>query len=313
VSVVLAPHLTTLALLAETVGGLRRGVPDTWRRVVVRHLPSRAPELGVPFHPAHSLVPDSLVRMPRSDTRLDEALDQIGATTSERLVAEILSEYPDTLPLHWRRAVDRPARWRTAFISKVRSLEPVTAGLWSRGRNLLDREIQRVGTAVVRGTVDVLLQNLCERTALVDGSLRFDDVVPDSLTLGSRRLVLCPMIAGERMLMTNFDAADVVWLGYPVTGCRQIWEVRDDVAQQPSALVGLLGQPRASILLALTAPSSMTKLARRVGLAPNVLTFHCTRLESARLVQRSRFGRAVSIERTEKGHELIELMAPDRV
>jgi DNA-binding MarR family transcriptional regulator len=57
----------------------------------------------------------------------------------------------------------------------------------------------------------------------------------------------------------------------------------------------------------------MKNLARRVDVAPNVLTFHCSRLESAQLVQRSRVGREVSIERTEKGHELVELMGPDRV
>ena len=41
--------------------------------------------------------------------------------------------------------------------------------------------------------------------------------------LAGRDLVLVPLVAGDSMLMANFEHVDRVWVGYPLPGLGQIW------------------------------------------------------------------------------------------
>lgn len=74
-----------------------------------------------------------------------------------------------------------------------------------------------------------------------------------------------------------------------------------------AALEGLLGVPRAQILRALEAPTSIGRLADALNAVPSAATHHVGALEAAGLVVRDRRGRHVLVRRTARGEALLDL------
>ena len=103
-------------------------------------------------------------------------------------------------------------------------------------------------------------------------------------------------------LVAEPDSAPPV-VSYAARGAGRLWEAGG--AQDAPGLDPVLGRSRVAILANLDAPSSTTRLARRLRLSNGTVSEHLTAMQRAGLLQSSRRGREVLYERTDLGHALI--------
>jgi DNA-binding CsgD family transcriptional regulator len=310
VTVALAPFLSVSAAMWE-IGGLHRGLPRPVVRAAAAGLSGRGwRALRTVGDPSGSMSPDCLHPPMRSGTDGDVAssLELLRAVDGDELVEELRCEFPAHLPQVWRGPMEQPRVWLTAYADAAEAVHHRLEPLLARAGKLIDREVERVGSAVVRGQVDVLLATLNPRIRFARGVLTYDHPVAGRHALGGRRLVLMPMVAGPRLLVTNVDQPDWVCLAYPVTGLGAVTESRGEPRADP--LRELLGPNQAELLLMLATTRTMGELAIALQVGPSTITGYCRRLEGVDLLRRERRGREVRVSRTPRGDELIEVMRP---
>ncbi|MFI7638306.1 hypothetical protein [Nonomuraea sp. NPDC049400] len=181
-------------------------------------------------------------------------------------------------PPHWRSAAERPARWLRGYAGALADVWNTTEPLWKRGRPLLDREVERVSVAAVRGDPELLLGALSDRIAYGERGLLISDLESGTFELGDRKIVLVPMLAGKDALITSLDSPEAVWIAYPVPGADSLW--RKPAAPAVDELSALVGPVRADLLCALDQPMTMSMPATGMKIAPSGLTYHCDRLRA---------------------------------
>ncbi|MDX3106448.1 ArsR/SmtB family transcription factor [Nonomuraea angiospora] len=304
-----SPNLTVLAMIADALAGRRRGLPELWRRAISSRVGPLGHEAVRPLAaPGHSVAPDILV--PHTpigqDVSMQAQISALHDTPPDRLIRDLEQAFgPGPLPAHWRSAAERPGRWLVGYAGALADVWNTTEPLWKRGRPLLDREIERVGVATVRGGPELLLGALSERIVYGERGLLIPDLEPGTFELGDRKIVLVPMLAGKDALILGLDDPEAVWIAYPVRGADSLW--RKPVAPAVDELTALVGPVRADLLCALDQPMTMSMLATDMKIAPSGLTYHCDRLRAGRLITRERRGREVWIARTHRADELLEL------
>ncbi|WP_188189987.1 ArsR/SmtB family transcription factor [Nonomuraea sp. SYSU D8015] len=305
----LSPNVTALAMIADALAGRRRGLPELWRSALGSRVGRRGHEAVRPLAaPGHSVAPDSVVPLTPvdGDVSVEEQVGVLHDTPPEALIADLERTFgPGPLPAHWRPAAERPARWLHGYAEAVTDVWNTAEPLWRRARPLLDKEVERVGVATVRGGPELLLGSLTGRIAYGEGRLLISDLEPGSFELGDRKIVLVPMLAGKDALIVSLDHPEAVWIAYPVPGADSLW--RRPAAPAMDELSALVGPVRAGLLSALEQPMTMSRLATDMNLAPSGLTYHCDRLRAGRLITRERRGREVWIARTHRAEELLEL------
>ncbi|WP_214321182.1 hypothetical protein [Nonomuraea sediminis] len=308
ISISIAPNLTTLAVIADALAGRRRGLPDGWRRTVQEGVGPRGREAARPLAvPGYSVVPDSVVpRTLDEDLSVRAQVEMLRDTAPEALIGDLEQAFgPDDLPVHWRSAAEKPRQWLSGYASALTDVWNTTEPLWRRAGPLLDREIRRVGVATVRGGPELLLGTLTERIRYGERGLLISDVEAGSFELGDRRIVLLPMLAGKDAVIVRLDDPDAVFIAYPLPGAETLW--RWPAATAEDELTALIGPVRAELLGLLGRPMTMSMLATKAKIAPSSITYHCDRLDAAKLIVRVRRGREVWIGRTERAEELLEL------
>jgi DNA-binding transcriptional ArsR family regulator len=93
-------------------------------------------------------------------------------------------------------------------------------------------------------------------------------------------------------------------LVYPSRGVATLWSPVP--AADESALVSLLGAPRARLLGVLEEPLATIEIARRLRVTPSAVSQHLRVLYAAGLVTRARDGRRVLYRRSPLGDRLAE-------
>ncbi|MFE1295222.1 ArsR/SmtB family transcription factor [Streptomyces sp. NPDC058731] len=303
---------TVLSLVADVLGGRGHGVPRPWRRMVLEAVPATAGQVLRPlFDPGYSVIPDCVTptaSMPRGDIATQCA--QLGDLSADVLLAELEREFGGALPAQWRPVVDRPARWIRAYTQIIQAVWQAFRPVWDRAGPLLERESERVGSAVVRGCADTVLSGLSSRFRLTGDRLLLPDPQNDTYSLDGRRLVLVPVVSGPGTSLFALDRSDLVWIGYPLPGLGRLWEGGPDPRPDPrtDVLTLVVGDVRARILRAAGAPATMGDVAARVGCSPANLTHHCARLEQSGLIVRRREGQHVRLRRTARGDALVDLL-----
>ena len=227
--VAMVPYFSILAMLSDSVAGLRRGLPAGLRRRIGGAVRGTNRAAVAPIGtPGQSILPDCVVPLvPRSDLDWRAGCGAHAGYRAgrDRRVHRTRIRRPDPAALGGRRRTN-PRRWMSRLptrssISAATVIDPLLA----RASPLFDREIDRVGRAVVHDGVDVLLSTLTHAWRLT--AAHWASTTPvGALQLGQRRLVLVPLVGGERILLSNVDCPDVVWVGYPVPGCEQLWHGR---------------------------------------------------------------------------------------
>jgi DNA-binding transcriptional ArsR family regulator len=304
---------TVLSLIADTFGGRGHGVPERWRTLVARSAPRAAGEVLRPlFDAGYSVIPDCVTptaSMPGGDVATQ--CEQLADLSPEVLLTELEAEFGGGVPERWRPVVDRPRQWLRAYCGVIQSVWEAFGPVWAAARPLLDRETERVGSAVVRGCTDAVLGDLSRRFRLTGGTLQLPDPQHDTYHLAGRRLVLVPIVSGPSTSMFALDRPDLVWIGYPLPGLGRLWGRSPGTgrARNDDALSLIVGEVRARVLRAVRAPAPMSEIAARVGCTPANLTHHCRRLEQSGLVVRHRQGQYVRLARTERGDALVDLLS----
>ncbi|MEV0613773.1 winged helix-turn-helix domain-containing protein [Nonomuraea sp. NPDC050404] len=307
VSVTLSPGLSMLALITDALSGRGRGAPESWRRslraaagtqdvMVVRSL----------AWPGYSVLPD--VVLPGDFTRDVDVPAQVAMLRdlSPDVLLSELEEITDGRPApHWQGAVNYPKRWLHGYAGLLEASWAAMSPIWRQLRPVFDREVERVAVAAARGSLDVVLDDLHANTSYQEQTLSFPDAEPDTFAIGSRTLVLKPMLAGSQALIARLDGPHAVWIGYPVPGLANPQPVAG--RQRSDELQFFLGEARTAILTCLQQPLTMGVLARRIQQAPNMVSYHCDRLESAGLITRMRRGREIYVHRTQRAQILMDL------
>lgn len=312
VSVARAEYLSVLAMAADAVAGISRGLPSPWCHRIAGALTEQGHRAIRPVGaaPSRGWVPDCLLPLAHAvDARFDGVLDVVRSADSDAVTANLEAEFGAAPPPAWRPATDNPRGWITACSDALTAAAVATRPLWRRARPLLDREIERVGVAAVRGGVPGLFATLNSRITLTGDSMVFSHPVSGTYDLAGRYLVLVPLVAGDRMLMTHFDDPHQAWIGYPVTGAGQLWQGAPDRACTDE-LAELLGPARAAIFRLTQHQCTMGALAAATGYQPATITFHCDRLQRAGLVEKHRQGRKVRVAHTELGTRLATAYEP---
>lgn len=307
VSVEAAPLVTVISLVVDAMGGPRQGVRQGWSRVIQRSLPGTAAQAVSPMvGRSIVLLPDCITPVGPGGGSLADQLDRIAMTTPEVLAADLAELFPDGLPLQWQAALRQPRRWLSHYVTVLSAVWQAYSPFWRQSASLRSHETERVGAAVVSGSLDILLTGINPRARFGADTLYLPDRAPYRSALDGRRVVLVPLLSGSSATVFNLDEAELVWLGYPLPGLDCVgWES----APITDALTALLGPTRASILRLLRRPTTMGALAADLSTGSSSATYHCTQLTAAGLVERRRSGREVQIHRTPRGDALVDLMS----
>ncbi|MFD0684447.1 winged helix-turn-helix domain-containing protein [Actinomadura fibrosa] len=310
VRMALDPYVSTLVLSVDALSR-RRGVPEEWRHRITGSLSPRDVLALRPLAARDgSVVPGSVAPLnPRTETPVGDQIERLRAIPGERLLHDLEAAYPaGDLPAHWRPVADRPRDWLHRYAATMGRVWDAVEPLWTKARPLLDRELERIGVASVRGALGTVLAGLHPGGAFEDGVLRIPDPQPARFDLGGRPLVLVPMLSAADALICDFDDPDAAWIAYPLAAAHRLAGEPAD----PGSLEAMLGPVRAALLRAVERPLTMGELARLARLSPSAVTHHCERLAASGLVRRERRGRETRVRRTERGHAVVALFPAGR-
>lgn len=305
-----APHLSLVMLLTSRASSSPIGRTAHAARAAVR----RSGRFALPpvFACAQRRFPDVTVTPvpPVADVSVAEQVQRLRELPGEDMVADLARTFGPQLPAVWRPPADVPRRWLNSYACATVDAWSAVSPRWQHAQPLFDLEARRVGAAVVRGGLDVLLNTLHPRIHYDNGEIWVSSLDELSLDLGRRRLVLVPTVAGGRGRLVGFDLPDVVYLAYPVPGQSGLSErglsAPADSAADP--LRRVLGRMRSDLLRAAGGPISMGRLATAVGCSPRMATYHCDELSAMGLIRRERRGQSVWVGRTVRGDELVDLL-----
>lgn len=302
-SAVRAPYLSVLAWLVSA--GAPTGARTAFASAVATAAPPSSVRVAAALGtPGLARLPEYLVPLaPSHDATVTDNVVALRAAPVEDLAAE-LSTWATPLGAPWRAAADHPDRWRDDFARAADAAWDVGRRRWQDGRHPIDREVARIGTAVVTGGVPALLNSLHPRLRYRDGVLWFRGRASSSVPLAGRRLVLAPILAPAHRVMVSFERPDVAYIAYPVLGPTAPLGARVE-----DRLELVVGQLRAAALRRLAQPSTMQALAAEIHCAASTATYHCDLLDAAGLVVRERRGSAVWVMRTPAGDALVDLLS----
>lgn len=307
VSVVMYPQQSVLRLLRQVASGRPANGPGDMSAAVGKALRPRA-RFAVQAFAARgvTLVPECCAPIPPlADASVLQQAGRLREMPTDVLTEELgAAQACQAFASQWRVAGQQPRRWLDSLADASLDAWAVIEPRWRAAGPLFDREVRRVGTAVVRNGTAALLNNLHPRITYADGMLSVAFPHDHSFTLGRRRLVLLPMIAQRHELVVSFERPDVCYIAYPVTGAGPGVQAAAD-----SALALILGPLRAATLLVLRQPLTVGELAVAVQCAPSTATYHLDQLAKAGMITRERRGTSVRVSRTTRGDELVDLLS----
>ncbi len=312
VKVAVSPHVSLVSMLVEVVGGYDRGLPAAWRRQVASAIPEQGYRAASALtRRGTSVQPDFIVPIsPVQDASAASQAETLRGLSETDVLKGLEEVFGDRLPAHWRQAADHPRRWAPSLADAFTAARLATEHLWTKARPLLDREIERIGVASVRGGTDAVLGLLRPHFRFQGGALLLPDTEPARYTARGRKLILVPMLAGCRSAVANFDEEDAIWIGYPLPGLDGLLD--NGKAEPRPGVDGLdlvVGAHRAKLLRHLRRPARMGEIANLLSCAASTATYHCEQLVSAGLIQRHREGQVVLVVRTPRGDALVDLLS----
>jgi len=308
-----------LSPLAETLGSLitlHRPAPDPWLRSWhARHQPAYRAWLAadpvaaglMSLVSATKWLPD-LVALPPGggvDTRLADELAGVASFSDDETRATVA----DAVAASWQ---PQDTAWvaRTGLAGTIAAVldegwRRFVAPDWPRRRALLERDIMhRAGLLAAFGWKRAVENMTRHSTWVGDDAIRFSEQdYPDR------------WITDEGLVFVPKTAADGSWtcerppryaLVYPAWGPAA---PVTDPATDP--LAGLLGAGRARVVRELRRPATSTQLAAALGVSLGTVSTHLAVLREAGVVAGARVGRAVVYRLTDRGTDLLTLLAPD--
>jgi DNA-binding transcriptional ArsR family regulator len=308
--VLVNPMPTVFTVTVDAVQGGPLGTPANWRRTVASSLRARDRAALAPFADPRMTGWPSILDDVHASEPFDHALQRLMATRGADLT-EALSSDRDVAPgvVAWNPMRRDPDRWLRGYVDAIHRAWAGLAPLWRRASALLEREAERLASALDQGVpVSQLVVDVTPRATLRDETLGLASRGPEArpLDVDPSGVRVAPMITGLNVWILATPCDALSRLSYPIPAA---WRVFDDRAPPPASLKALLGIPRTELLRRLDQPQTAGALASAVGLGPSGATFHLRALEAAGLVVRERHGRHVIVARTGRGTQLLGLYA----
>ncbi|MFD5826129.1 ArsR/SmtB family transcription factor [Lentzea sp. NPDC060358] len=174
---------------------------------------------------------------------------------------------------------------------------------WPRRRAVLERDIMyRAGLLAAYGWKHAVETMTRKPTWVGENAIRFSDQHWPDREVGDEGLVFVPHTAGGgRWLCERGPHCALV---YPARGAGA------SAGDQPGdALSTLLGPGRATVVRELGTPATSSQLARVLGVSLGTVSAHLAVLRRSGVVARAKLGRTVVYRLTERGEELVALLA----
>lgn len=250
------------------------------------------------------------MRSSRPVVRWGEQLEAVVEVDPEVLVAGIEAAASAGHPVApWRPVTADPARWLRAYATALRRAWTALEPLWVHAAGTLDREVERVSVALARGAGAELIAERFPHCSIAGDALVLPSHsgAPGAVRAGDA-LVLHPLVAPDSAAGWMDDYGNVcLAIRYAVPVNRGGFDV-----PPPASLEALVGPQRARILVHLERPASAGELAELLRGAPSMASHHLRALERAGLVSRVREGRSVTVRRTARGSDLVDLYSVSR-
>jgi hypothetical protein len=236
---------------------------------------------------------------------LEDELEQVMVTRPHQVRAEILRTYgPAGVPDVLRPFVEHPAQALGRLRELVRAYwERALQPHWPRLRSLLEGDVLYRARRLADGGARRLFADVHPEVRFAGRELRIAKRVELTVSLEGRGLVFVPSAFVWPRLVAIVEPPWQPTLIYPARGVGTLWEQQDLVA--PRALRRLLGERRATILVALEAPRSTSDLARALSVTPGSVSQHLGVLAAAGLVNHHRVGRVVLYARSPLGDGVV--------
>ena len=241
------------------------------------------------------------------DVPVERQVAWLREAEEDRLLRELAGLWSEAPPKPWQAVREDPRGWMASLAQASADAWTVAEPRWRRGQRALDREFARIGTAVMSGCADALLNSLHPRIRFRDGHVEFRSGCDQSVPLNRRRLVLAPMLVRSERVIVSFDRPDIAYIAYPIAAqddAGGAWGHRSRLEQ----LDAILGPLRARALYGLAQPRAMNELAAYLNCAPSTATYHCDQLEAAGLIVRERRGQSMWARRTTRAERLLDAL-----
>ncbi|MFB9603807.1 helix-turn-helix domain-containing protein [Streptomyces roseofulvus] len=298
-----------------------------WHARARRALPPEQLALLEDLVPAdHSYAPDFLTPVPRPGESTREVAARIAATPGEEVDYQLdiavrgRRVWPHVLALHrsaaayerWRRpmppalarvARDGGAAVATAAAAAMATLfETVLAPDWARVRAVLDADIGHRADRMAAHGAAAVFDDLGERMRWTGTELVLERDYSGVIDWAGEGVLFVPATTHVGPVLFAAERPHTPVLVYRARGIGALGE-RPSGAEA-SALSGLVGVTRATLLAALDVPASTLDLSRRTGWSSATVSYHLGILLRAGLVDRHRRGRVVRYARTGLGTAL---------
>ncbi len=295
-----SPQHTMYLRLSDAVASRRR---DPRRRLIVASAEQAAALRPLQISRAHGYVPDAVVPIvDRTDITVGEQIAALHDYPEQTFTDDL--EFIGTHNAAWATVADDPRRWLRAYAETIRMYWQRLEPRWRSAQHLIDREVERIGVASVRGGLDAALNTLSPRLRFTGD--RFTFAGHCDISVRGRRVILVPSFIAPAATLIHENQPGVVSIAYSVPG--QGAQSDRSAASGDDRLAVVVGAPRAAILRGLRTPMTMGEMARHIDLTPAATTRHCDRLERAGLIVRERRGQSVRVSVSARGEALRDLL-----
>ncbi|MEU9034032.1 ArsR family transcriptional regulator [Streptomyces sp. NPDC048352] len=308
--------------LGETVLSLRvlhdpglSAVHLPWRRSVRGALGGLNTDLLLSVVAARLTLPDFLTPRPASfEPSFEDELATVRATPPAVVRRDLLATHaPSPLPPPLRAAeapADEPvAALRDTLCALLhaywqRAVEP----LWPQIRLVVEADMTYRARRLAMGGARLLFADMHPSLRWHEGVLHVDRMLSTHhVPASGHGLLLIPSVFAHKPA-PPVSPEEPPSLLYPSRAVATLWAPAPAPTPE-SALVRLLGAPRARLLTLLAEPLATVELARRLRVTPSAVSQHLAVLHDAGLATRTRHGRQVLYRRTPLADRLT---APDR-
>lgn len=310
VQLCLSPHCSTVASLLEAAStAWWTGDPDGWEHAF-KDRSGGVDVAALAPYTAYPAVPRFLTSSLDDPAPAFAAqLEEIRATPDDRARREVLETFGDNVPRAYLPFLREPARAIDALCTALHGYwTQVIEPFWPRMRVTLEREILRQAYAFTSRPAEVALHGVHPAMTFDGDVLMVQSVAQQERTeLGTRVLMLTPLICASDGLIADVFDDDRVKIGYAAPGAQEVWDTAGRLPEPAEQLTALLGKSRARILAALSRPATTSALSTRLDLSLATVSEHLGALHGLGLADRTRVGRSVEYGLTPVGADLLEL------
>lgn len=313
----LAATRFAMSPLGETVSGLQLlgfGNTDPFLRPWLRWAQREIRRAGLALPTAWPLLvegrtsfPEFLLPSPNvPEPDLEDELARMRRTRAAQVRASIGRVFGTSPPSAVAEVAATPAASLRVVATELHAAyELLVAPHWPRLRAVLAADIAYRARQLAIGGAQQLFKDLHRELRFDAGRITLTGRQTErAITLGERGLVLVPSVLTADMVKVKLTTSTQTTLRYPARGAATLWTTGLDAPG--TAIVRLVGAPRARVLAAVRSPATTSGLAATLGVTPSAVSQHLAVLRASGLVRSERAGRSVLHLATDLGLSLLD-------